>query len=47
MMSTFEGPMMSIKTVTCYPNNTDWTVGHVHSGALGWLVGLRLVHYMY
>jgi cytochrome c oxidase cbb3-type subunit 1 len=36
-MSTFEGPMMSIKTVNALSHNTDWTVGHVHSGALGWL----------
>ena len=38
-MSTFEGPMMSIKTVNALSHYTDWTVGHVHSGALGW-VGL-------
>jgi cytochrome c oxidase cbb3-type subunit I len=38
-MSTFEGPMMSIKTVNALAHYTDWTVGHVHSGALGW-VGL-------
>ncbi len=38
-MSTFEGPMMSIKTVNSLSHYTDWTVGHVHSGALGW-VGL-------
>ena len=36
-LSTFEGPMMSIKTVNALSHNTDWTVGHVHSGALGWL----------
>jgi cytochrome c oxidase cbb3-type subunit 1 len=36
-MSTFEGPMMSIKTVNALSHNTDWTIGHVHSGALGWL----------
>jgi len=36
-MSTFEGPMMSIKTVNALSHNTDWTVGHVHSGALGWV----------
>jgi cytochrome c oxidase cbb3-type subunit I len=38
-MATFEGPMMSIKTVNALSHYTDWTVGHVHSGALGW-VGL-------
>ena len=36
-MATFEGPMMSIKTVNALSHNTDWTVGHVHSGALGWV----------
>lgn len=35
-MSTFEGPMMSIKTVNSLSHYTDWTIGHVHSGALGW-----------
>jgi cytochrome c oxidase cbb3-type subunit 1 len=35
--STFEGPMMSIKTVNALSHYTDWTVGHVHSGALGWV----------
>ena len=40
-MSTFEGPMMSIKTVNALSHFTDWTVGHVHSGALGW-VGFAL-----
>ncbi len=36
-MSTFEGPMMSIKSVNALSHYTDWTVGHVHSGALGWV----------
>ena len=36
-MLTFEGPMMSIKTVNALSHYTDWTVGHVHSGALGWV----------
>ncbi len=36
MMSTFEGPLLSIKTVNGLAHNTDWVVGHVHSGALGW-----------
>ncbi|RVP14342.1 cytochrome-c oxidase, cbb3-type subunit I [Sinorhizobium meliloti] len=35
-MATFEGPMMSIKTVNSLSHYTDWTIGHVHSGALGW-----------
>ena len=35
-MSTFEGPMMSIKWVNSMSHYTDWTIGHVHSGALGW-----------
>src|SRR6478736_6216038 len=39
MMSTFEGPMMSIKTVNALSHYSDWTVGHVHSGALGWVAG--------
>ncbi|GAA0201384.1 cytochrome-c oxidase, cbb3-type subunit I [Kangiella japonica] len=36
-MSTFEGPMMAIKTVNALSHNTDWTIGHVHAGALGWV----------
>jgi cytochrome c oxidase cbb3-type subunit I len=36
-MSTFEGPMMSIRTVNALSHYTDWTIGHVHSGALGWV----------
>ncbi len=36
-MSTFEGPMMSLKTVNALSHYTDWTIGHVHSGALGWV----------
>lgn len=36
-MSTFEGPMMSINTVNALSHYTDWTIGHVHSGALGWV----------
>ncbi len=35
-MATFEGPLMSIRTVNALSHYTDWTVGHVHSGALGW-----------
>ncbi len=35
-MSTFEGPMMSIKSVNVLSHYTDWTIGHVHAGALGW-----------
>ncbi|HEV2609520.1 MAG TPA: cytochrome-c oxidase, cbb3-type subunit I [Noviherbaspirillum sp.] len=36
-MATFEGPMMSIKTINALSHYTDWTVGHVHAGALGWV----------
>ena len=35
-MSTFEGPMMSLKVVNSLSHYTDWTIGHVHGGALGW-----------
>ncbi|MCG9010791.1 cytochrome-c oxidase, cbb3-type subunit I [Laribacter hongkongensis] len=45
-MSTFEGPMMSIKTVNALSHYTDWTIGHVHSGALGW-VGFITIGSMY
>jgi cytochrome c oxidase cbb3-type subunit 1 len=45
-MSTFEGPMMSIKTVNALSHYTDWTIGHVHSGALGW-VGLVTIGAIY
>ncbi|UCE89294.1 MAG: cbb3-type cytochrome c oxidase subunit I, partial [Pseudomonadota bacterium] len=45
-MSTFEGPMMAIKTVNALSHYTDWTIGHVHSGALGW-VGLVSIGAMY
>ncbi|MCW5605582.1 MAG: cytochrome-c oxidase, cbb3-type subunit I [Burkholderiales bacterium] len=47
-MSTFEGPMMSIKTVNALSHYTDWTIGHVHSGALGWvgLVTMGAVYFM-
>jgi len=41
-MSTFEGPMMSIKTVNALSHYTDWTVGHVHSGALGWVAMMTI-----
>lgn len=41
-MSTFEGPMMSIKTVNSLSHYTDWTVGHVHSGALGWVAMITI-----
>jgi len=36
-MATFEGPLMSIKIVNSLSHYTDWTIGHVHSGALGWV----------
>jgi len=47
-MSTFEGPMMSIKTVNALSHYTDWTIGHVHSGALGWvaMISLACMYYL-
>ncbi len=47
-MSTFEGPMMAIKTVNALSHYTDWTIGHVHSGALGWvaLVTFGTMYYL-
>ena len=41
-MSTFEGPMMAIKTVNSLSHYTDWTIGHVHSGALGWVAMITI-----
>ncbi len=41
-MSTFEGPMMSIKTVNALSHYTDWTIGHVHAGALGWVAMMTI-----
>ena len=47
-MSTFEGPMMAIKTVNALSHYTDWTVGHVHPGALGWvaMVSIGSIYYL-
>ncbi|CDX38193.1 Cytochrome c oxidase polypeptide I; fixN homolog [Mesorhizobium sp. ORS 3359] len=47
-MSTFEGPIMSIKTVNSLSHYTDWTIGHVHSGALGWvgMISFGAIYYM-
>ena len=47
-MSTFEGPMMSIKTVNSLSHYTDWTIGHVHSGALGWngMITFGAIYYL-
>jgi len=45
-MSTFEGPMMAIKSVNALSHYTDWTIGHVHSGALGW-VGMITIGSLY
>jgi cytochrome c oxidase cbb3-type subunit 1 len=47
-MSTFEGPVMSSKTVNALSHYTDWTVGHVHSGALGWvaMVSIGALYHM-
>ncbi|MBF0276581.1 MAG: cytochrome-c oxidase, cbb3-type subunit I [SAR324 cluster bacterium] len=47
-MATFEGPMMSIKSVNALSHYTDWTIGHVHSGALGWngFMNFALIYYL-
>ncbi len=47
-MSTFEGPMMSIKSVNSLSHYTNWTIGHVHSGALGWngMITFAALYYM-
>ncbi len=41
-MSTFEGPMMAIKSVNALSHYTEWTIGHVHSGALGWVAMITI-----
>jgi cytochrome c oxidase cbb3-type subunit 1 len=47
-MSTFEGPVMSVKAVNSLSHYTDWTIGHVHSGALGWvgMVSFGALYYL-
>ena len=47
-MSTFEGPVMSIKSVNSLSHYTDWTIGHVHSGALGWngIISFAAVYFL-
>ncbi len=47
-MSTFEGPMLSIKTVSALAHYTDWIIGHVHSGAMGWvgMITMGSLYYM-
>ena len=47
-MSTFEGPVMSLKVVNALSHYTDWTIGHVHSGALGWvgMVGAGAIYHL-
>jgi len=47
-MSTFEGPMMSVKSVNSLSHYTNWTIGHVHSGALGWngMITFSALYYM-
>jgi len=47
-MATFEGPMLSIKTVNSLSHYTDWTIGHVHAGALGWngMISFAAVYYL-
>jgi cytochrome c oxidase cbb3-type subunit 1 len=48
-MSTFEGPMMSIRAVNSLSHYTDWTIGHVHSGALGWngMITFGALYYLF
>ncbi len=48
-MSTFEGPVMSIKAVNALSHYTDWTIGHVHSGALGWVayISFGALYYLF
>src|SRR5574340_1149702 len=46
-MSTFEGPMMAIKTVNALSHYTEWTIGHVHSGALGWVAMITIGSVLY
>ncbi|KAB7628202.1 cytochrome-c oxidase, cbb3-type subunit I [Alkalilimnicola sp. S0819] len=41
-IATFEGPLMSIKTVNALSHYTDWTIGHVHAGALGWVAYITI-----
>jgi cytochrome c oxidase cbb3-type subunit 1 len=47
-MSTFEGPVMAIKSVNALSHYTDWTIGHVHSGALGWngMISFGAIYYL-
>ncbi|WBX85978.1 cytochrome-c oxidase, cbb3-type subunit I [Sphingosinicella microcystinivorans] len=47
-MATFEGPMLSIKAVNSLSHYTEWTVGHVHAGALGWngMISFAVVYYL-
>ena len=47
-MSTFEGPLMSIKFVNSLSHYTEWTIGHVHSGALGWVayISFGAIYYL-
>jgi cytochrome c oxidase cbb3-type subunit 1 len=47
-MSTFEGPLMSIRAVNSLSHYTDWTIGHVHSGALGWvgMISFGAIYYL-
>ena len=48
-MSTFEGPLMSVRAVNSLSHYTDWTIGHVHSGALGWnaLISFGVLYYLF
>lgn len=48
-MATFEGSMMAIKTVNALSHDTDWTIGHVHSGALGWvaMISIGMLYHLF
>ncbi len=47
-MSTFEGPMMAVKSINSLSHYTDWTIAHVHAGAIGWVgfMGIAMLYYM-
>src|SRR3546814_15822843 len=49
MIATFEGPLLSIKTVNSLSHYTDWTIGHVHAGTLGWvaMISIGSIYSMY
>ncbi|MCE9502071.1 MAG: cytochrome-c oxidase, cbb3-type subunit I [Leptospira sp.] len=47
-MSTFEGPLLSIRAMSALAHNTDWIIGHVHSGTLGWvgMMSFAVIYYL-